>query len=155
MAKRAPGLITRFGGHSMAAGLSLPLANVERFGELLESVIAETVDPALFASTLPTDGELDPALIDLPLVEHIDAQVWGQGFPAPLFQHEFKVLQQRIVGESHLKLVLAVGRRRFEAIAFRRSEPLPDTALLAWRPAINEYRGLRSLQLIVEAAEGD
>jgi single-stranded-DNA-specific exonuclease len=155
MVKRAPGLITRFGGHSMAAGLSLPLANVERFGELLESVIAETVDPALFASTLPTDGELDPALIDLPLVEHIDAQVWGQGFPAPLFQHEFKVLQQRIVGESHLKLVLAVGRRRFEAIAFRRSEPLPDTALLAWRPAINEYRGLRSLQLIVEAAEGD
>jgi len=149
------GLLLSGGGHAMAAGLSLPLAHVERFGELLESVMAETVDPALFAAILPTDGELDPALIDLPLVEHIDAQVWGQGFPGPLFQHEFKVLRQRIVGENHLKLELAVGRRRFEAIAFRRSEPLPDTTVLAWRPAINEYRGLRSLQLIIEAAEGD
>lgn len=155
IAKREPGLILRFGGHAMAAGLSLPLAHVGRFGELLESVIARTADPALFAATLPTDGELDPALIDLPLVEHLETQVWGQGFPAPLFQHEFKVLRQRIVGDNHLKLDLAVGRSRYEAIAFRRSEPLPDTTVLAWRPAINEYRGLRSLQLIIEAAEGD
>lgn len=154
MARRAPGLIERFGGHAMAAGLSLPIANVPRFGALLEAVIAETADPALFSESLLTDGELDPSRVDLPLVETIDAQVWGQGFPPPLFRHEFRVLKQRLVGDQHLKIELESGRRRYEAIAFGRTEPLPERCVLAWRPSINEYRGLRSLQLVIEAAEG-
>jgi single-stranded-DNA-specific exonuclease len=152
MTRREPGLIERFGGHAMAAGLTLPLVHVPRFGALLEATIAETADPSLFAESLLTDGDLDPARIDLPLVETIDSLVWGQGFPPPLFQHEFRVLKQRLVGEQHLKLELESGRRRYEAIAFGRSAPLPDRALLAWRPTINEYRGLRSLQLVIEAA---
>jgi single-stranded-DNA-specific exonuclease len=152
--RHEPGLIERFGGHAMAAGLSLPIGHVPRFGALLEAVIAETADPGLFAESLVTDGDLDPSHIDLPLVEAIDAQVWGQGFPPPLFQHEFRVLKQRLVGEQHLKLELESDRRRYEAIAFGRTTPLPDRALLAWRPAINEYRGLRSLQLVIEGAGG-
>ncbi|MEN9775928.1 MAG: hypothetical protein RL322_2998 [Pseudomonadota bacterium] len=154
MTRRAPGLIDRFGGHAMAAGLSLPVANVEPFGRLLETVIAEHADPALFAPSLATDGELDPALVDLPLVGQMDAQVWGQGFPPPIFQHEFQVIRQRIVGENHLKLDLASGRRRYEAIAFGRTEPFPNRALLAWRPQVNEFRGLRSVQLVIEGCEG-
>jgi single-stranded-DNA-specific exonuclease len=135
----------------MAAGLTLPVAQVERFGVLLETVIAETADPDLFAESLLTDGELDPASVDFDLVEALDAQVWGQGFPPPLFQHKFRVVRQRLVGEQHLKLDLASGRQRFEAIAFGRTEPLPDPAHLVWRPSINEFRGVRSLQLVIEA----
>jgi single-stranded-DNA-specific exonuclease len=151
MSRRAPDLIERFGGHAMAAGLTLPVAQVERFGALLETVIAETADPDLFAESLLTDGELDPASVDFDLVEALDAQVWGQGFPPPLFQHKFRVVRQRLVGEQHLKLDLASGRQRFEAIAFGRTEPLPDPAHLVWRPSINEFRGVRSLQLVIEA----
>jgi len=78
------------------------------------------------------------------------AEVWGQGFPAPLFDDTFAVLAQRIVGGNHSKLALARGSERFDAILFRHVEPLPPSIRAAYRPDINEWRGEASLQLVIE-----
>jgi len=150
VSKRAPNLIARFGGHAMAAGLTLAGDAVQAFATTLEAVLRETVDPECLQPELLTDGLLDPNEASLELVETLSRQVWGQGFPEPVFTGQFRVLGQRIVGERHLKVDLMAGGRRFDAIAFGRDEPLPADSTLAYRLSINEYRGLRSLQLVIE-----
>lgn len=150
VSKRAPNLISRFGGHAMAAGLTLAGDAVQAFATTLEAVLRETVDPECLQPELLTDGLLDPNEASLELVETLSRQVWGQGFPEPVFTGQFRVLGQRIVGERHLKVDLMAGGRRFDAIAFGRDEPLPADSTLAYRLSINEYRGLRSLQLVIE-----
>ena len=153
VSKRKPGLISRFGGHAMAAGLSLSGDSVNTFAQALEQVLIDTADPECLQPELIADGELDPGEASLEIAETLSRQVWGQGFPEPVFACRFKVLSQRIVGERHLKLELMAGRRRFDAIAFGRDQPLPADPLLAYRLSVNEYRGMRSLQLVVEACE--
>ena len=155
VSKREPGLIGRFGGHAMAAGLSLSGDSVNAFARALEDVLIDTADPECLQPELIADGELDPGEASLEIAETLGRQVWGQGFPEPVFACRFKVLSQRIVGERHLKLELMAGRRRFDAIAFGRDQPLPADPLLAYRLSVNEYRGMRSLQLVVEACEGE
>jgi len=155
VSKREPGLIIRFGGHAMAAGLSLSGDSVNAFARALEQVLIDTADPECLQPELIADGELDPGEASLEIAEKLGRQVWGQGFPEPVFACRFKVLSQRIVGERHLKLELMAGRRRFDAIAFGRDQPLPADPLLAYRLSVNEYRGMRSLQLVVEACEGE
>ncbi len=147
--KREPDLIVRFGGHAMAAGLTLEGIDLERFSRAIESVLEETTDPACFRQELLTDGALDPADLSASLVHTIESEVWGQGFPEPLFHHRFRVVSQKIVGERHLKLELASGSKRYSAIAFGREEPIPAEAVLIYRPSFNEYRGQRTLQLVV------
>ena len=155
VSKRMPDLISRFGGHAMAAGLSLSGDSVNAFAHALEQVLLDTADPECLQPELVADGELDPGEASLEIAEALGRQVWGQGFPEPVFACRFRVLGQRIVGERHLKLELMAGRRRFDAIAFGRDQPLPADPLLAYRLSVNEYRGMRSLQLVIEACEGE
>ena len=153
VSKRMPHLISRFGGHAMAAGLSLSGDSVNAFAQTLEQVLVDTADPECLQPELIADGELDPGEASLEIAEALGRQVWGQGFPEPIFAWRFRVLGQRIVGERHLKLELMSGQRRFDAIAFGRDQPLPAAPLLAYRLSVNEYRGMRSLQLVIEECE--
>jgi single-stranded-DNA-specific exonuclease len=148
--KTNPGLIARFGGHAMAAGLTIAHDTLEAFILAFEQVARETTDPALYARNLAVDGALEADEITHSLVEAIDRIVWGQGFAEPLFANEFEVLEQRIVKGKHLKLTLALDGRRWPAIWFRHSEAVPDRARLAYRPAIDEFRGQRRVSLMIE-----
>lgn len=159
-----PGIIDRFGGHAMAAGLSLPTERFEAFREAFERVLAAEVSHEDLASTLVTDGELAPGEMTMDTARALRAGgPWGQGFPEPLFDGTFRVIAKRVVGGSHLKLkVQPVGEGdTLEAIAFggleRGWETLDADVRLAYRLDVNEFRGRESLQLIVvhmEAADG-
>lgn len=150
--KQAPDLVRRFGGHAMAAGLTLPSEHYDRFARVFEDATRASCDRALFARTVATDGPLKADEIGLPLVNALDQHVWGQGFPPPLFANVFTVLDQRLIKERHLKLALDLDGRRFNAIWFRRTELLPKEARLAYRPVADDYNGMRRVQLIVEHA---
>ncbi|MFP5460595.1 MAG: single-stranded-DNA-specific exonuclease RecJ [Gammaproteobacteria bacterium] len=153
VSKRHPDMIPRFGGHAMAAGLSLPAGALDAFAEAFEQAILESADPACFERSLITDGPLAPEELGLELAEAIDRGVWGQGFPPPLFSDVVEVAGQRLVKDRHMKLDLSLGGRRIGAIAFGRTDPLPRRARIAYRLERNDYRGLAELQLVVEAAE--
>ncbi|SMG00940.1 single-stranded-DNA-specific exonuclease RecJ [Burkholderia singularis] len=152
ISKREPGLIVTFGGHAMAAGVTLDTENVPRFAAAFESVARESLTDDALARVIETDGELDEAYFTPQLVELLDSAVWGQGFPAPLFSGEFGVASQALVKDKHLKLQLTRGRQRFNAIWFNRTEPLPARATLAYRLASDTWNGMTRVQLIVEHA---
>ncbi|MCS7100534.1 MAG: DHHA1 domain-containing protein, partial [Burkholderiaceae bacterium] len=150
--KAAPSLIEKFGGHALAAGLTLKAAHFEPFCRAFEAALRASSDAALFERTVLTDGPLAPQDFTLGLVESLERQIWGQGFAAPLFDNEFVVVEQRLVKDEHLRLTLELAGRRLPAIWFRRSEPLPSRARLAYRLAADEYQGLRGVQLLIEHA---
>src|SRR5579864_2667232 len=125
VSKRAPGLILRFGGHAAAAGLTLRENGFGKFTELFEAVARELLAPAQLARAVETDGSLESAYLGLSLAQMLEGQIWGQGFPQPLFCDEFEVVSQRVVGEKHLKLKLARGGRTLEAMRFNSLDPLP------------------------------
>ena len=151
VAKRAPGAIDRFGGHAFAAGLSLRESELPRFAAEFERVAQEWLSPAALRRTLETDGELEAGELTLGLAQSIAAEVWGQGFPAPVFEGEFAVVEQRPVGGKHLRLALSGSGRRFAAIAFAELGPLPPRIRAAFRPEVNHFRGLDSLELVLES----
>jgi single-stranded-DNA-specific exonuclease len=147
VSKRAPGLIRRFGGHAMAAGLSIGAADYERFaGEF-----ARAVDERL--RVVETDGALDSMYFSLDVARLLDAGIWGQGFPQPVFCDTFAVENQRIVGERHLKLWLVKGGRRIEAMRYGALDQLPAQIRAAYRLSVNEFNGLKNIQLNVEHFE--
>ncbi|MCU7904945.1 MAG: single-stranded-DNA-specific exonuclease RecJ [Candidatus Thiodiazotropha sp. (ex Epidulcina cf. delphinae)] len=152
---RFPGMILRFGGHAMAAGMSLSAEAFPRFKHAFEQQAAERLEPAMLEGVVLTDGELAPSDLNLTLAQVLrDGGPWGQGFPEPLFEGYFHLRRQRVVGESHLKLQLAAdeGGWTIDAIAFNQP-PVPDRTnrvRLAYRLDVNDYRGLKSPQLIVE-----
>jgi single-stranded-DNA-specific exonuclease len=148
--KRAPGLLAKFGGHAYAAGLTLAESDLPRFAAIFETIAREQLSSGDLARTLDSDGSLAAGELGIDLASALGAEVWGQGFPAPVFDDTFSVLAQRIVGGHHSKLVLARGAERFDAILFRHAEPLPPTIRAAYRPDINEWRGEESLQLVIE-----
>jgi single-stranded-DNA-specific exonuclease len=155
IAARHEGLLERFGGHAMAAGLSLLEADFERFKRCFEEEAARQLDPDALIGSLLSDGQLAGHELNLELAQQLRyAGPWGQGFPEPLFDGRFRVLQQRVVGERHLKLRLTTtdGAGVHEAIAFNQVDAgtLPDQVHLAYRLDVNEYRGLVQHQLIVE-----
>jgi len=150
VAKRAPGLLLRFGGHAAAAGATLHAEDFARFAELFEAVGRERLSPAQLGRTVETDGSLETAYLDLGLAQLLEEQIWGQGFPQPLFCDEFEVLGQRVVGEKHLKLKLARGGRTVEAMRFNELDPLPSSVRAAYRLAVNEFNGMQNLQLVIE-----
>jgi single-stranded-DNA-specific exonuclease len=153
VAKRAPDLLIRFGGHAMAAGVTLQSENFERFRTLFATVAGELIAPADLTRTLETDGPLEGGYISLATARLLENEVWGQGFPAPLFLDEFEVEQQRVLKEKHLKLKLRKGNTRIEAIQFNFSTQPGNTTRAAFRLAINEYMGVESPQLMVEYLE--
>lgn len=154
VAKRAPGLLRGFGGHAFAAGLTLAEVDLPRFVDLFETIAQEALTPAHLRRTVESDGSLAPAELDLDLAELLRDEVWGQGFPPPLFDDVFTVAEQSVVGAKHLRLVLeriGVGAQaRYPAILFNQADRLPTTIRAAYRPEVNEWRGSTTLQLLVE-----
>ncbi|MEX3813406.1 single-stranded-DNA-specific exonuclease RecJ [Paraburkholderia sp. BR13439] len=152
ISKREPDLIVKFGGHAMAAGLTIAAANVPRFTAAFEAVGREWLSAEALARTVETDGELEDAYFTPQFVEMLDAAVWGQGFPAPVFSGEFEVASQALVKDKHLKLQLLRGRQRFNAIWFNHTDTLPARTTVAYRLASDTWNGVSRVQLIVEHA---
>ena len=149
VAKRHPHLLQKFGGHAMAAGLSLNEAHFAEFQNAFETVCKNLLTPADLTKILETDGALNQDEYSVEMARSLEKQVWGQGFPQPLFDDEFKVDSQRIVGEKHLKLKLSTSAGAFEAIHFFCADPMPARIRAVYSLGVNEYNGRVSLQLIV------
>ena len=153
-----PGLMLKFGGHAMAAGLSLEEERFEEFQRCFGELVTEWLDPALLQGEILSDGELSPQEMTLEMAQMLrEAGPWGQMFPEPLFDGRFRLLQQRLVGERHLKVMVEPvgGGPLLDGIAFNVDTAVwPDNGVrevtLAYRLDINEYRGNRSLQLIID-----
>lgn len=161
IAARNPGLIAKFGGHAMAAGLTIKAEDFQRFSDLFDQQVQQVMAPEDLQRSLLTDGQLDAREFTMELAEMLrEAGPWGHQFPEPSFHGEFRLLQQRIVGQRHLKLVLQEPQTglALDAIAFNvDTEVWPNTEVqrvhLVYRLDVNEFRGQRSLQLMVEWLE--
>lgn len=149
VSKRHPALIHKFGGHAAAAGLSIAEADFATFAASFEQVSRELLDASNLAQRIETDGALGPAEMNLEVARLLDEQVWGQGFPAPQFNADFTVQNQRVVGEKHLKLRLSAQGKPADAILFGHNEPLPERIHAVYSLGINEYNGAQSLQLVI------
>ena len=153
-----PGMILKFGGHAMAAGLSLEEAQFERFQQRFGELVTEWLDPALLQGEVVSDGPLSAAEMTMEVAQMLrDAGPWGQMFPEPLFDGRFRLLQQRLVGERHLKVMVEPvdGGPLLDGIAFNVDTSCwPDNGVrevtLAYKLDINEFRGNRSLQIIID-----
>lgn len=158
VATQNPGLITKFGGHAMAAGLSLEKSSLKAFEQALQQQVMDTIEPDDLEATLKTDGELAACLMTKQSAETIrDAGPWGQSFPEPSFQGIFTLKSQRIVGERHLKVVLAPvddESQQLDGIYFNIDiDQWPTTITTVqcvYRLDINEFRGRETLQLLIQ-----
>ena len=153
-----PGMMLKFGGHAMAAGLSLEEAQFEHFQQRFGELVTEWLDPSLLQGEVVSDGPLSVAEMTMEVAQLLrDAGPWGQMFPEPLFDGRFRLLQQRLVGERHLKVMVEPvgGGPLLDGIAFNVDTACwPDNGVrevqLAYKLDINEFRGNRSLQLIID-----
>lgn len=153
-----PGLMLKFGGHAMAAGLTLQEERFEEFQQRFGDLVTEWLDPALLQGEIVSDGPLSPHEMTLEIAEMLrEAGPWGQMFPEPLFDGEFRLLQQRLVGERHLKVMVEPvgGGPLLDGIAFNVDTTCwPDNGVrqvnIAYKLDVNEYRGNRNVQLIIE-----
>jgi single-stranded-DNA-specific exonuclease len=153
--KRIPGSIVKFGGHAMAAGLTLENASLQLFTDTFESVIHEFSDPACFNNIIECDGELEDQQVDLQLA--IDLQnlsPWGQHFPTPTFVGEFQVINQRVLKQQHLKLTLELaGQNYVDGIAFFQPPGVLnkqyEKIIIHYELAVNQFRGTDSVQLLI------
>ena len=149
ISKRHPHMLKKFGGHAMAAGLSLNEEHYIDFQQAFETVAKDLLTPADLTKTIETDGELNADEYSVEMARTLEQQVWGQGFPQPMFEGEFKVLSQRVVGEKHLKLKLANQAGSHDAIHFFSTDEMPASIRAVYSLASNEYNGKTSVQLIV------
>jgi len=155
-----PGLINKFGGHAMAAGLSIKQKDFAQFQKKFDEVAEKWLKPEDLDSIILSDGELTADMLTLEFAEQLrEAGPWGQNFPEPLFDDTFTIIQQRIVGEKHLKIVVQKespqGKQVFDGIAFNVDvKAWPNTSAqhvhLAYRLDVNEFRGKRTVQLMIE-----
>lgn len=158
VASRHPGLITKFGGHAMAAGLSLAVEKYDSFRQAFDKEARRLLTPDDLTGQLHSDGELDEQEIDLPLARLLqEGGPWGQGFPEPLFDGEFELLNQRLLKERHLKLTLGfpASRRVVDAICFNADltqwpNPAAKRVYMAYRLTVNQYNGVENPQMMVE-----
>ncbi len=149
---RRPGLLQRFGGHAMAAGLSLRESDLDEFGELFDEVCRQQLDELALARVRETDGELDGAELHIDTARALEtAGPWGQGFPEPLFEGAFTVQGARVVGERHVKYRLIIGNGWVDAIHFNGVEQLcpAGSVRLLYQLVVNRYRDAESLELQV------
>ena len=153
VSKRHPNLILKFGGHAMAAGLTIPELGFATFKQAFENVAASLLTPADLNAVIETDGSLAAHEVDWDVAVALDKQVWGQGFPAPLFGDEFVVKLQKVVGERHLKLSLQKADdqtgRLIDAIYFQQDTFLPPKVHMVYELQTNEFNGRQSVQLNV------
>jgi single-stranded-DNA-specific exonuclease len=156
IATQSPHLIGKFGGHAMAAGLTLPRAVFSDFSQAFDDIVSHYLTDEQLHHYLLSDGELEHHELTLEVAEIIrEAGPWGQSFPEPLFDGIFELIEQRLVGNKHLKMVLAKGEKMLDAIAFNvdmRSWPnyRCQQVYVVFRLDVNEFRGKRTIQLVVE-----
>ena len=153
VAKRHPGVLLKFGGHAMAAGCTIEADQLAVFEQALAQVAHEWLDAATLTRRLDTDGPLAPEYCRTDMVDALHREVWGQGFAPPTFSEEVEVLSQRLVGEKHLSLKLRHQGQPVDGIWFGHTDPLPGRVLLAFRLDVNEWKGERRLQFLIEGAE--
>ena len=153
VSKRYPGLILKFGGHAMAAGLTIEEDNYEVFVQAFEEAVQELTGRYHFDPIIETDGSLEPEHINITVAGLLQRQVWGAGFPAPVFRDNFFVRQQRLLKNKHLKLSLERNGEYFDAIWFNRDTLLPENIEAAYRLDQNEWNGNVSVQFIIEFAQ--
>ena len=159
ISRRQPGLVEKFGGHAMAAGLTLTKENFATFSDYFYSAVSEHFSTHNNANQIYTDGPLEPEFFTRQVAELLkNAAPWGQGFGPPVFDNVFKVIGQKVVGDQHLKLRLAMGNQVLDGIAFRfiqpgETAPNLDRIRAAFQLDLNEFRGTKSLQLIIEHLE--
>ena len=160
IATNHPHMLTKFGGHAMAAGMSLKSADFDAFSGAFDKVVSRYLEDLDLQRKVYTDGRLDDQCLILDFAQQLrNAGPWGQGFPEPVFDGEFDVIQVRIVGEKHVKFVLklATNNRTIDAIAFFVENPDEwlgcMKARLAYRLDVNEFRDIRSAQLVIEHME--
>jgi len=158
IATHHPGLLSKFGGHAMAAGLTIRKSDFQTFHALFVQTATELLDDDALQRVVHSDGQLAAREINLELAEILrSAGPWGQGFPEPQFEGRFELVQRRIVAEHHLKMVVRSDEREFDAIAFRTTDaqwaPEVKQVQLVYRLDINEFNGQRSAQLLVEHVE--
>lgn len=154
--RKHPGLLVKYGGHAMAAGVTVRAGGFELFSEAFEEVARTLISPVDLVQVLPTDGSLDVPEISIATVSMLKQQVWGQAFPEPIFLDRFRVINARMVGEkkNHLSMYLERDGARFQAMKFRTTDtpPLPGTEVkLAYKLDARKYQGEDRLQLLVEA----
>jgi single-stranded-DNA-specific exonuclease len=149
ISKLHPHLLQKFGGHAMAAGLSIRAEHLAEFQAAFEAIARELLSPADLTRIIETDGALAQAEFSMDTARSLKRQVWGQGFPQPLFEGAFSVLQQRVVGEKHTKLKLSCEAGNFDAMLFFHAEELPSKIHAVYSLEINEYNGAAGLQLII------
>jgi single-stranded-DNA-specific exonuclease len=153
VSKRAPSLIDKFGGHAMAAGLTIRTEAFDAFSEAFEAVGQSWLNAQQLERVIETDGPLEDEFYSTEFIGLVDGQVWGQGFAPPVFCDEFRVVSQRILKERHLKLLLERNGRRYDAIWFGNTASVGERARVAFRLDANEYNGVTRVQLLVEHAE--
>ena len=151
VSKREPELLAKFGGHAMAAGATLAVDDVNRFALAFARVAEEWLNEQDLTRTLRHDGSLAPDAATAETARLLDAQVWGQGFEAPVFCDRFELISQRLVGEKHLKLRLRRGGQLIDAIWFNHVDMLPERVMLAYRLSLDEWQGQQRVQYVVEA----
>ena len=153
VSKAEPHLIRKFGGHAMAAGLTIGANDFAAFAAAFEQAARSMLKADDLSTDLITDGPLESAYLNLPFIRNIEEEVWGSGFPAPTFADTFTVTAQRLIKDKHLKLKLEKEGRTFEAMHFNATEQLPDKARIAFRLGIDEFNGNAREGLYVEAWE--
>ena len=153
LAKRHPGVLLKFGGHAAAAGCTVARDQFPVFKAALRQIAGEWLDAATLQRTLQTDGALSAEFRRADIAASLQQAIWGHGFDAPLFNEHMEVLQQRLVGEKHLKLQLRHQGNVVDGVFFGRTAPLPAHAHLAYRLDINQWQGQQSVQFVVEGIE--
>lgn len=150
LVKRVPGVVLKFGGHAMAAGCTIVPEGIEAFRTALAQIARELLTKAMMERVVEIDGSLDRVDYSVNTARQLDQIVWGQGFEQPVFVDQVKVIEQRLVGSKHLKLLVDVTGQRRDGIWFGRTEPLPEDAQLAYRIGVNEWNGRESVQMVVD-----
>ena len=153
VSKRRPELLLRFGGHAAAAGVTIRDTDHAEFTAVFEDVVQELLGDTDITRRIDTDGGLESAWMSLDAARMLDQDVWGHGFPAPVFSDVFRVDNQRLLKERHLKLQLSKNGQRFDAIQFNFADSAPGEILAAYRLSANEYNGVTSLQLMLDHFE--
>ena len=153
VSKHSPSLIQKFGGHAMAAGLTIRAEDFTAFQLAFETVGKSWLRQEQLERIIETDGALEEAYYTTDFIDLLASQVWGQGFPPPIFCDEFKLISQRILKERHLKMVLEKNGQRYDAIWFSHVDQFSDQVKVAFRLDANEYNGVTKVQLLVEHVE--
>lgn len=153
ISKQSPTLLKRFGGHAMAAGVTIAATDFAEFKIRFEQIAKELLSSSDLELQIETDGELETSHISIPTIQLLEQEIWGQGFPAPLFEDVFIVETQRVLKEKHLKLRLRKGNSQLDAIQFNFTLTPGRKIRVAFRLSINDYNGSQSPQLLVEHLE--